>query len=81
MWFAFKPPGADRVWREAGICSVRNRRVRLGPMSELEKAFGDRAGSAEGWSSGPMSVRAAYEPPRLQVLGTLAEITGGDGQE
>ena len=46
-------------------------------MSELEKALGDRTGSAEGSSCEPMPVRAVYEPPRLQVLGTLAEITRG----
>jgi hypothetical protein len=46
-------------------------------MSEVEKAFGDQSGSAEGSNLEPMPERAAYEPPRLQVLGTLAEITRG----
>jgi hypothetical protein len=46
-------------------------------MSELEKAFGGRTGSAEGSSSEPRPDGAAYEPPRLQVIGTLAEITRG----
>ena len=46
-------------------------------MSELEKAFGDQTGSAEGTNSEPTPERAAYEPPRLQALGTLAEITRG----
>jgi hypothetical protein len=46
-------------------------------MSELEKAFGDQTGSAEGSNCEPTPDRAAYEPPRLQVLGTLGEITRG----
>jgi hypothetical protein len=46
-------------------------------MSELEKALGDQTGSAEGSNVEPVLDRAAYEPPRLQVLGTLAEITRG----
>jgi hypothetical protein len=46
-------------------------------MSELEKAFGDQTGSAEGSTCEPMPERAAYEPPRVQVLGTLAQITRG----
>jgi hypothetical protein len=46
-------------------------------MSELEKAYGHRTGSAEGSNTEQTPERAAYEPPRLQVLGTLAEITRG----
>ena len=46
-------------------------------MSELEKAFGGRTASGEGSTSEPTPGRAAYEPPRLQALGTLAEITRG----
>ena len=46
-------------------------------MSELEEVFGDQTGSAGGSNSEAASERAVYEPPRLQVLGTLAEITRG----
>jgi hypothetical protein len=46
-------------------------------MSELEKALGDQTGSAEASSSEPTPDRAAYEPPQLEVLGTVAEITAG----
>jgi hypothetical protein len=46
-------------------------------MSELEQSFGDQTGSGEGSTCEPLPGRAAYEPPRLQVLGTLAEITRG----
>ena len=46
-------------------------------MSELEEAFGPRIGSAEGSQSDPLPDRAAYEPPELRALGTLAELTAG----
>jgi hypothetical protein len=46
-------------------------------MSELEKAFGSPSGLAERSSCEPTPGRAVYKPPRLQVLGTLAEITRG----
>jgi hypothetical protein len=46
-------------------------------MSELEKAFGRRIGSAVGSNLEPLPDRAAYEPPELRALGTLAELTSG----
>jgi hypothetical protein len=46
-------------------------------VSEPENAFGRRAGSAEGSSSGPVPERAVYEPPRLRALGTLGQLTQG----
>jgi len=46
-------------------------------MSELEKAFGRRPGSAEGSNSESMPDRALYEPPQLRAIGTLAELTSG----
>jgi hypothetical protein len=46
-------------------------------MSESGKGFGRRTDSAEASNSEPMPDRAAYEPPRLRALGTLAELTRG----
>ena len=46
-------------------------------MSELERAFGGRTGSAEGSTFEPMPDSAVYEPPRLRALGTLGELTRG----
>jgi hypothetical protein len=46
-------------------------------MSELEKVFGGGIGSAEGSNSEPMPDKAAYEPPELRALGTMAELTSG----
>jgi hypothetical protein len=46
-------------------------------MSELEKACGGRADSAEGSNSEPTLNEVSYEPPQLRALGTLAELTRG----
>ena len=46
-------------------------------MNKPKKALGDQTGSAEASSCEPTPDGAAYEPPRLEVLGTVAEITSG----
>ena len=46
-------------------------------MREPERGFVGRAGSGEGWDREPVPVRAVYEPPRLLVVGTLAELVRG----
>ena len=73
---AFELPGACRAWRAAKVAPSEAPRYAR-PMSELEKVFGRRSGSAGGSVSEPMPDRAAYEPPPLRALGTLAELTSG----
>ena len=46
-------------------------------MSELKKAFVDRTDLAESSNREPAPDRAAYEPPQLRAVGTLAELVRG----
>ena len=46
-------------------------------MREPGKGVVGRAGSAGGSEREPVPIRAAYAPPRLLVVGTLAELVRG----
>jgi hypothetical protein len=77
-------PVYSRAFEFSGACrlgvprtlALSDARGYARPVSESEKPFGWRTGSAEGSNSEPTPDRV-YEPPRLRAVGTLAELVRG----